>query len=392
MTDSDLPLQETPLIRQLRQSLGMLQVAFDATSEAMLIIDEQRLVHWANQASAELLLQEDPVQMVNCRLDSLIELDVVDHRSSEVKGLLNSESPLPLSAGEVRCRVVRGSGRQSPIQLLQWRPVEQIQSPFVLLSFRDLSAEEQALMQQQCFMKELTHGLRTPLAIVNGNLLRISRIEALPTEASTRLTMARQEMARIHRLLKHLSLITQLEIDSETFTGVDCALIPLLKTWRDSVLDQIPDLQLQLPALESSPRVRIDPNAMEMVLEELLDNAFQHGDCTTPVRVRLEPLEGNQYWSLSLLSHGSAAPVADHVLRTWLNPFVRRRLRPGQTHAEGAGLGLSVARELVAGWGGELALNQWPSDQGSFTCATISIPFMSDAESAEQEVAQRDQA
>ena len=221
MTDSDLPLQETPLIRQLRQSLGMLQVAFDATSEAMLIIDEQRLVHWANQASAELLLQEDPVQMVNCRLDSLIELDVVDHRSSEVKGLLNSESPLPLSAGEVRCRVVRGSGRQSPIQLPQWRPVEQIQSPFVLLSFRDLSAEEQALMQQQCFMKELTHGLRTPLAIVNGNLLRISRIEALPTEASTRLTMARQEMARIHRLLKHLSLITQLEIDSETFTGGD---------------------------------------------------------------------------------------------------------------------------------------------------------------------------
>ena len=33
---------ENALIQQLRQSLGMLQVAFDAATEAMLIVDAQR--------------------------------------------------------------------------------------------------------------------------------------------------------------------------------------------------------------------------------------------------------------------------------------------------------------------------------------------------------------
>ena len=39
------------LLAQLRQSLGLLQVAFDAASEAMLILDPTGLVRWGNQAA-----------------------------------------------------------------------------------------------------------------------------------------------------------------------------------------------------------------------------------------------------------------------------------------------------------------------------------------------------
>ena len=52
---------DNALIQQLRQSLGMLQVAFDAATEAMLIVDAERQVHWANQAAAELLPKAAPV-------------------------------------------------------------------------------------------------------------------------------------------------------------------------------------------------------------------------------------------------------------------------------------------------------------------------------------------
>ena len=112
MTDSDLPSQETPLVRQLRQSLGMLQVAFDATSEAMLIIDEHRLVHWANQASAELLVQGVPIQVVNCMLGSLFELDILESRGSEARRLLDPEFVAD------QCR--RGS---LPCDAWRWKPI-----------------------------------------------------------------------------------------------------------------------------------------------------------------------------------------------------------------------------------------------------------------------------
>ena len=55
---------DSSLVQQLRQSLGMLQVAFDAAREAMLIIDSSLRIHWANQASASLLLNGVPIQLL----------------------------------------------------------------------------------------------------------------------------------------------------------------------------------------------------------------------------------------------------------------------------------------------------------------------------------------
>ena len=77
---------------------------------------------------------------------------------------------MPRISGEIRCQQLSPHGDESQVQLLRWRPVELIQSPFLLVSFRDLSPEERALVQQQRFMTELIHELCTPLAIVSGNL------------------------------------------------------------------------------------------------------------------------------------------------------------------------------------------------------------------------------
>ena len=122
-------------------------------------------------------------------------------------------------------------GDESQVQLLRWRPVELIQSQFLLVSFRDLSPEERALVQQQRFMNDLTHELRTLLAIVSGNLQRIDRLSVLPEAVSSRLTMAREEMARIQKLLGYLSRLTLLEVDPDVVSCGDHLLVPLLQRW-----------------------------------------------------------------------------------------------------------------------------------------------------------------
>ena len=80
-------------------------------------------------------------------------------------------------------------------------------------------------------MTDLTHELRTPLAIVSGNLQRMARLSALPEAVSSRLTMAREEMVRIQKLLGHLSLLTRLEVDPEVVSCGDHLLVPLLQRW-----------------------------------------------------------------------------------------------------------------------------------------------------------------
>ena len=226
---------DNALIQQLRQSLGMLQVAFDAATEAMLIVDAERQVHWANQAAAELLLGGVPIQLANRKLDDLMALkpEQVDAKAMAV--LLDRRHPLPNASGEGRCRIALNGGEQSASLWLRWRPVELIQAQFLLLTFRDLSPDEQALIQQQRFMTDLTHELRTPLAIVNGNLQRLSRFKGLPSAARACLAMAGEEVDRIRRLIEHLSLLTRLKVDPALLAFGEHDLLSLLKHWTEAL-------------------------------------------------------------------------------------------------------------------------------------------------------------
>ena len=45
--------------------MGMLQVAFDAATDAMLVVGQDRRVRWANQAAATLLHRGVPIAVTN---------------------------------------------------------------------------------------------------------------------------------------------------------------------------------------------------------------------------------------------------------------------------------------------------------------------------------------
>ena len=366
---------DNALIQQLRQSLGMLQVAFDAATEAMLIVDAQRQVHWANQAAAELLLGGVPIQLANRKLEDLMALipEQVDAKSMAV--LLDRRHSLPNASGEVRCRIAFNDGGQSASLWLRWRPVELIQAQFLLLTFRDLSPDEQALSQQQRFMTDLTHELRTPLAIVNGNLQRLSRFKGLPSGARSRLVMVWEEVDRIRRLIEHLSLLARLKVDPALLAFGEHDLLSLLKRWSEALEEQAISLH-GLEQLEITPCVvGVDPNALILVLDLLLDNALRHGDGAHPIQLQLRRLDQQRCVQIAIENYGTGDPVSESMLKSWLNPFVRGRLRRDGRQVEGAGLGLALARELVVAWQGTLILDQSAVMDGSLTTALLTLPI-----------------
>ena len=365
--------RDLELIAQLRQSLGMLQVAFDAASEAMVIVDVDRRIHWANQASADLFVGGVPIQLVNQTLADVLKLRPIDAHAKAALQLLDPQRPLPRTSGESRCQVLSPHGDESQVQLLRWRPVELIQSPFLLVSFRDLSPEERALVQQQRFMTDLNHESRTPLAIVSGNLQRIARLRALPEAVSSRLTMAREEMARIQKLLGHLSLLTRLEVDPDVVSCGDHLLVPLLQRWYEASRELAPSLQLKGLERGDELVVQADPRALMLALDQLLDNARQHANRSLPIQLSLAEGDGQDHCILEFASQSLDAPVAAEDLERWSAPFVRGK--PGQDgeRVEGPGLGLALARELVRGCGGTLELHQKPSSEGTTTIVRLRL-------------------
>jgi signal transduction histidine kinase len=366
---------ENALIQQLRQSLGMLQVAFDAATEAMLIIDAERQVHWANQAAADLLLGGVPIQLANRKLDDLMALKPEQVDGHPMLALLDRRYPLPNASGDGRCRIALNDGGRSASLWLRWRPVELIQAQFLLLTFRDLSPDEQALIQQQRFMTDLTHELRTPLAIVNGNLQRLSRFKDLPSAARSRLAMVGEEVDRIRRLIDHLSLLTRLKVDPALLGFGEHDLLPLLKRWYEALDDQAIGLD-GLEQLQSTPcMVGLDPNALLLVLDLLLDNALRYGDGSYPIQLQLRRLDQQNCVQIAIKNHGTGVPVSESMLKSWLNPFIRGGLRRDGRQVEGAGLGLALAREIVMAWKGTLALEQSALMDGSLTTALLTLPI-----------------
>ena len=363
--------RDSELIAQLRQSLGMLQVAFDAASEAMVIIDVDRRIHWANQASAELFVGGVPIQVVNQTLADVLKLRPLDTHAKAALQLFDPQIPLPRTSGESRCQVLSRNGDGSQVQLLRWRPVELIQSPFLLVSFRDLSPEERALVQQQRFMTDLTHELRTPLAIVSGNLQRMARLKNLPNAITSRLTMAREEMARIQKLLGHLSLLTRLEVDPDVVCCGDHPLGPLLQRWYDVSRELIPNLELHGLEPGDDLLVQTDPRALMLALDQLLDNAWQHANRSMPIKLSLAGRDGLDHCILEFASQSLDAPVASEDLEMWSSPFFRGKPDRDGDKVEGPGLGLALARELVMGCGGTLSLHQQPSAKGTITIVRL---------------------
>jgi signal transduction histidine kinase len=142
---------------------------------------------------------------------------------------------------------------------------------------------------------------------------------------------------------------------SETVAGVLANIAPLPEAEGFTVESEI----------ESDlPPVRADAAALRHCLENLILNALKYGGERRWARVRAWKVEDGERVRISVEDHGVGIDAADlpHIFE----PFYRgKSALAAQIH--GAGLGLSLARDIAEGMGGQLEAASEPGRGSTFT-------------------------
>jgi len=106
-------------------------------------------------------------------------------------------------------------------------------------------------------------------------------------------------------------------------------------------------VELQAEVAPATPEVEVDTDRMQLVFANLLTNAIRHSPVGSAVRVRGAATDGSVRFEV--IDHGPGIPVDRREA-------IFQKFEQGQQRG-GAGLGLSIAREIVTAHGGTIGVD-----------------------------------
>ncbi|GGT95005.1 sensor histidine kinase [Streptomyces coeruleorubidus] len=232
-----------------------------------------------------------------------------------------------------------------------------------------LAVRAEAEQRLRRFVADASHELRTPLMSVRGyaDLFQYAAANA-PEERDRHLARLRAEAARMGILLDDLLLLARLDA-AEVEAPLRCEdadLVELVQQAADAFRASRPDHPLTVAAGPGALKVRLDPQRVRQVLDNLLANAAVHTPPGTPVSV-----------DVTVASHTALVRIAD--AGPGIPPEDQERVfdrfyrvdKARSRDRGGSGLGLAVAHSLVRAHGGRIELDSEPGA----TVFTVRLPL-----------------
>ena len=234
----------------------------------------------------------------------------------------------------------------------------------------DLNREREQSENHRQFADLLAHQLRTPLAVIDSAMHRLTRGDkpAPPDLVAEKAAVTREAVARLVHLTDTALLMSRLDSDAITPRLRDHDLRELADAViadvrrappRDSDPSRIALSQALAPAI-----ARCDPTLTAEILTNLLRNALLYTPPASPIEVELQ--QTSSHVTCRIADHGPG--MTPGCLARAFDRFARGE---GHGNVPGSGLGLTLARHLARLQGGDVTL---APRAGGGLLATISLP------------------
>ena len=237
--------------------------------------------------------------------------------------------------------------------------------PFILAINRLIGRLADRLDRERRFIADAAHGLRTPIAALT---VQAQNLENAPNEADRirRANELRTGLRRTARLLDQLLDHARYAAVATSSETVDISAIA-----KSTVADLLPLAEEKAVDLgfarADNARVRIAPAAFATIVQNLVGNALAYVLEGGRVDVTISVADGRATFLIE--DDGPGIP-ADEI-KTIIEPFKRGT----SAIAHGAGLGLSIADQIVHTAGGRLDFGLPPNGQRCGLRVTVSLPL-----------------
>jgi signal transduction histidine kinase len=211
-----------------------------------------------------------------------------------------------------------------------------------------------AFATQRRFVANASHELRTPLTVmrtaIDVTLAKPSPTARQLTDMAVRVGRSIDRAETMIEALLTLAVSDQGKLSTE-FTD--------LAAWAEDAIDaaapEIKRLNLRVDAELDPAETTGDPQLLERMIGNLVDNAVRHNEPGGWIRLRT----GSSATAAYLQIANSGPYIPDNAVPSLFEPF--RRMQARTTARDGVGLGLSIARSVVTAHRATVTIRSQPA-------------------------------
>ncbi|HEY9686729.1 MAG TPA: ATP-binding protein [Coleofasciculaceae cyanobacterium] len=351
-------------------------VLLDSLTSGALVVDGQGVIRYVNPVFME-LSGFDASEVLSHPLSEFLQLPPktdcalclgvegsLEAQWATFHGafLRTSAGPGQAEVGELRIKVKHSPLPASP------------GSPGSVLCLIDPFSEDTTLTQAHSdFVSTVSHEFRTPLTSIKGFADTLLLYGAqLPEEEKRRfINIIKDQADRLIRLVENLLTVSKLGASRVEMSYRPIPLQRLLEKVTHSVQAKT---QAKSPGTERKFDVEIrpetleiwaDPDRLEQVLLNLVDNAVKYSPADSVVRIRAGYMPDDD-GRIRILVQDQGAGIPQELLPRIFTKFYRVE-SPLKQEVEGTGLGLYITKSLTSAMGGEISAESEPDKGSTFT-------------------------
>ncbi len=259
-------------------------------------------------------------------------------------------------------------------QLAKGETIELPEKGVLKLIASDLNkASSQLLAQRTALQKRdrtrtewiagISHDIRTPLSLVQGNAAQLENDKSLPENVNQKASLIRSQSQRIGRLVSDLNLASKLEYELQPLRKTTFRPAAMLRAAAADALNECDESRVYMEAdirpSAASLQTTGDETLIRRALDNLLRNSINHNEGTIHITISLSV--ETDVWKIQVADDGAGlSPEQLHLLSREIPETL-------PSH----GLGLILVRQIArAHDGSAVFVNTYPG-----LCTTLSFPL-----------------